>query len=52
MPLKLRLPYATALILVAIQGAAFAQWLEYPTPRCAADTGRQAQHVGARAAHC
>src|SRR3970282_1430339 len=32
MPLKLRLPYATALILAVIQGAVSAQWLDYPTP--------------------
>ena len=31
MLMKLRLPYATALILAAIQGAVSAQWLEYPT---------------------
>ena len=31
MPFKLRLPYATALILAAIEGAVSAQWLEYPT---------------------
>ena len=52
MPFKLRLPYATALILAADPGSRLRPVAGIPHPRCAAHTGRQAQHVGARAAHC
>ena len=32
MPRTWRLPYAAALMVVALPGAVSAQWLEYPTP--------------------